>query len=113
VAVRRGLLSLQDLPDGNDVICLHSDHHRVHGGALPGDLPLSARAGNFRFIAGSACRGRRLGDSLHHGHSVPDTHSHLLLRSASDHRTTSGRLAHLHHSRAVDAEHEIRLSGTN
>jgi len=113
VALRRTVLSLQDVPDGNDVIGIDPDHNGVHNRALSGHLSLAARTGDFRSVAGSARGGRRLGGRLSNCHSVPDTHAHLLLHAASTDRTPACRLSHLYDSRPVDAKHEIRVSGTN
>ena len=111
VEVRRAVLSLQDVLNGNDVIGIDHDHHGVHDRAISSHLPLAARAGHFRSVAGSARRGGRVGGGVCDRNSVPDTHSHLLLRRASCDWSPASRLAHLYHSQPVDAEHEIRVSG--
>jgi len=112
VAVWGAVLSVQDVPNGNDVIGIDPDHHGVHNRALSSDLSLAARAGYFRSVAGSARGCGRLGGGLCDGHPVPDKHAHLLLLAASSDRHAAGRLSYLHHSQPVDAQHEIRISGT-
>jgi len=44
VDVRRAVLSLQDVSDGNDVIGVGADDNGVHGRALRGDLSSTARS---------------------------------------------------------------------
>ena len=111
MAVWGAVLSVQDVPNGNDVIGIDPDHHGVHNRALSSDLSLAARSGYFRSVAGSARGCGRLGGGLCDGHPVPDKHAHLLLLAASSDRHAAGRLSYLHHSQPVDAQHEIRISG--
>jgi len=112
VALRRVVLPLQNVPHGNDVIGVDPDHRRVHGRALPGHLSLAARPGHVGPVAGRARGGRRVGGGVRDGRSVPDTHPHLPLPPASGNRAPACRLSYLHNTQPVDAQHEIRLSGT-
>ena len=90
MAVRPAVLSVQDVPNGNDVISIDPDHHGVHNRALSSDLSLAARAGDFRSVTGRARGGRRLGGGLCDGHPVPDKHAHILLLAASSNREAAG-----------------------
>ena len=111
MAVRRAVLPLQNVPDGNDVISIDPDYRGVHCRALSSHLPLAARAGHFRSVAGRARRRRRVGGGVRHRRSVPHTRAHLLLPATSSDRAPTRRLSHLYDTQRVDAKHEIRLSG--
>jgi len=111
VAVRRAVLSLQDVPHGDDVVCVDPHHHRVHGRALHSDLSLSALTSHFRSAAGRARGDCRVGGRLSHRHPVSHTHAHLSLSASSSYRTSTRRLSYLHHTQPVDAKYEIRISG--
>lgn len=111
VAVRRAVLSLQDVPHRDDVVCFDPHHHGVHDRALYRHLSLATLAGHFRSAAGRARGDRRMGCRVSHRDPVSDTHAHLLLPAASGDRASARRLTYLHHTQPVDAKYEIRISG--
>jgi len=84
VAFRRVVLSLQDVPNGNDVIGVHPDDNGVHGGALRCHLLPAEGAVHVQPTAGSEDHRPHLVGRMSYCPTVSSAHEDFLLPDGAE-----------------------------